>query len=160
MFTPSEPDQMDVEKPCDKEERSRACSQSKSHTLEESTPQVDLNQESNKLNVEETCDDVVEHHTDVLHDDLHAFEDLKNIVPLVDIQRRLKGKNPLIEKLSKKPKKRDDDVSHCPIAIEKTLIPVATYSDSVDLEYEDDDVFFQVFANIYASYVPSFPVRG
>ncbi|KAK9137440.1 hypothetical protein Sjap_008034 [Stephania japonica] len=109
---------------CDKEERtaglqqvaepvwlSSSRAQFEGHPLEESTAQVDLNQESNESVVEGTCDDVVQHHTNALHDDLHASEDFKNIVPLVDIQRRFKRNNLLIEKPSKKPKTRDDDVS-------------------------------------------------
>ncbi|KAK9137360.1 hypothetical protein Sjap_007954 [Stephania japonica] len=116
-------------------------SQYKGHPLEESTPQVDQNHESNESVVEGTCDDVAKHHIDVLHDDLHVFQDFINIVPLADIQRTLKGKNMLIEKPSKKPKTRDGDVSHCPVAIEETSILVASDSYSVDLYSEDDDDF-------------------
>ncbi|KAK9131288.1 hypothetical protein Sjap_011775 [Stephania japonica] len=78
-----------------------------SHTLEESTPRVGLNQETNKPVVVGPRDDVVEHHTDMLHDDLHSFEDEEDIVPLTDIQSRLKGKKPLVEKSSKKRKTKE-----------------------------------------------------
>ncbi|KAK9090476.1 hypothetical protein Sjap_023653 [Stephania japonica] len=160
MFAPFEPDQMDVEN-CWVTRRgllgfNKRSSQRnpKVIPLKKSTPQVDLNQESKELVVERTCDDVIEHHTDVFHDDINAFGDFKNIVPLTNIWRRLKGKKSLVEKPSKKPKMRDDDVSHCPVATKETTIPVAIDSDSIDSESKDDDIF-QVFANIYASSVPT-----
>ncbi|KAK9090737.1 hypothetical protein Sjap_023914 [Stephania japonica] len=70
--------QMDVEKPCDEE---------RTNGLQEVVEPVQVNEPV----VERTCDDVVEHLIDMLHDDLYSSKDEEVIVPIADIQWRFKG---------------------------------------------------------------------
>ncbi|KAK9155421.1 hypothetical protein Sjap_002901 [Stephania japonica] len=94
---------MDVETTCHKEEKTvRGYTPVIDNELPEPPIEPSQSEPNYEPVVEGTCDDVAEHHTDVLHDDLHAFKDFKNIVPQANIQRRLKGKKPLVEKPSKK----------------------------------------------------------